>query len=50
MEVVRFLEVYTFSWELIKILLTSVEDVSVILVGKFIWGMKLIEKTNYKNS
>ena len=44
MEVVRFREVYTFSWELIKILSSSVEEVPVILVGKLIWGVKLFEK------
>ena len=50
MEVVRFPEVYMFSWELIKILSIRVEEVPVILVGKLIWGMKLFEKTDSKNS
>ena len=36
MEIVRFPEVYTFSWELIKILSISVEEAPVILVGKLI--------------
>ena len=49
-EVVRFPEVYAFSWELIKILSISVEEVPVILVGKLIWGVKLFEKTDSKNS
>ena len=39
-----------FSWELIKILLISVEEVPVILVGKLIWGVKLFEKIDSKNS
>ena len=50
MKVVRFLEVYTFSWELIKILPISVEEFLVTLVGKLIWGVKLFEKTDCKNS
>ena len=50
MEVVRFAEVYKFSWELIKILSISVEEVPVILVGKLIWGVKLLGKTDSKNS
>ena len=50
MEVVMFPEVYTFSWELIKILSIRVEEVPVILVGKLIWGEKLFEKTDSKNS
>ena len=50
MELVRFPEVYTFSWELIKILLISVEEVPVILVGKLIWGAELFEKTDSKSS
>ena len=49
-EVVRFPEVCAFSWELIKILLISVEEVPVFLVGKLIWGVKLFEKTDSKNS
>ena len=36
MKVVRFPEVYMFSRELIKILLISVEEVPIILVGKLI--------------
>ena len=50
MELVRFPDVYTFSWELIKILLISVEEVPVILVGKLIWGAELFEKTDSKSS
>ena len=50
MEVVTFPEVYTFSWKLIKILPISVEEVPVILVGKLIWGVKLFEKIDSKNS
>ena len=51
MEVVRlYIEVYTFSWELIKTLSISVEEVLIILVGKLIWGVKLFEKTDFKNS
>ena len=49
-EVVRFPEVYAFSWELIKILSISVEEVPVIFFGKLIWGVKLFEKTDSKNS
>ena len=49
-EVVRFPEVYAFSSELIKIWSISVEGVPVILVGKLIWGVKLFEKTDSKNS
>ena len=50
MEVVRFPEVYRFSWELIKILSISVEEVPIILVGKLIWGVTLFEKRDSKNS
>ena len=50
MEVVRFPEVDTFSWKLIKILPISVEEVPVILVGKLIWGVELFEKIDSKNS
>ena len=39
-----------FSWELFKILSIRVEEVPVILVGKLIWGVKLFEKTDSKNS
>ena len=50
MEIVRFPEVYTFSWELIKILSISVEEATVVLVGKLIWEVKLFGKTDSKNS
>ena len=50
MEIVRFPEVYTFSWELIKILSISVEEAPVILLGKLIWDVKLFGKTDSKNS
>ena len=50
MEVVRFPEVYKFSWELIKTLSISVEEIPVILVGKLIWRVELFEKTDSKNS
>ena len=50
MEIVRFPEVYTFSWELIKILSISVEEATVVLVGKLIWEVKLFGKTGSKNS
>ena len=51
MEIVRLhIEVYTFSWELIKTLSISVEEVLIIPVGKLIWGVKLLEKTDSKNS
>ena len=47
---IGFPGVYTLSWELIKILPISVEEVPVILVGKLIWGVKLLGKTDSKNS
>ena len=49
-EVVRLPEVYTFSSELIKIFFISVEEVPVILFGKLTGGVKLFEKTDFKNS
>ena len=33
-----------------QVLPISVEEVPVILVGKLIWGVKLFEKTDSKNS
>ena len=50
MEVAKFPEVCAFSWELIKILSISVEEVPVILVRKLIWGVKLFEKLYFEIS
>ena len=50
MEVVRFPEMSTFSWELIKILSISIGEVPIIFVGKLILGVKLFEKIDSKNS